>query len=141
MSKRRKNLKRLAKYLESLPACYPNFDMGSYNEDSLIDSECQTVACAIGHGPYIGISVLDCYYDGTRDIDWARYCQKNFAESRPGEPTVEWLFSYHWAAVDNTPQGAASRIRYFLKHGVPWGFSLGELSRASFLNWYSRVIL
>lgn len=30
-----------------------------------------------------------------------------------------WLFGSDWAGRDNTPEGAAARIRYYLKHGAP----------------------
>lgn len=37
-----------------------------------------------------------------------------------------WLFGSEWEDVDNTPKGAAKRIRIFLESGVPEAFLEGN---------------
>ncbi len=50
-----------------------------------------------------------------------------------------WMFSGGWYYVDNTPVGAAKRIRYYLKYGnVPLWFKDGRLNlvdKKDFLKW------
>lgn len=123
----RKNLKKLADYLEVLPQDYAHFDMGYYfdSPDSYLEDPweiskkdyhtCGTVACAIGHSPLLfkcgnidswddlarekfGISVSSWMYD---DTEW------------------DFLFSSSWSIVDNTAQGAGKRINWFLENGLP----------------------
>jgi hypothetical protein len=148
-TRQRNNLAKLATYLEQLPADYEHFDMTSYVdhkgdcdifEDKTLERafvqnpkatihNCGTVACAAGHGPAAGIPLrrdervltLD-WWDGTptAEIDWAAYIKRAFGVSQGDDWT--WMFGGDWADVDNTPQGAAKRIRYFLEHGVPEDF-------------------
>lgn len=111
----RSNLRKLATYLESLPAVYKHFDMAIYFRGSrnlTMDSspaECGTVACAAGHGPAAGIKP-NAYY-------WSDYVGRNFTDD-DGD-VYEFLFASSWCEIDNTHQGAAQRIRYFLKFGIP----------------------
>jgi hypothetical protein len=74
------------------------------------DPECKTVACAAGHGPLFGIKKW-------RGENWTEYSHRVFT----GHNWIlwNWLFDGQWAGVDNTPKGAAARIRYALAHGVP----------------------
>ena len=99
----RANLARLADYLETVPQSA--FDMESFEEET----DCGTVACAVGHGPAAGFPkpVLEA---------WTSYSSREFA---PDSPAWDWCFFGRWSETDNTPQGAAARIRYMLEHGVP----------------------
>ena len=126
--KHRDNLAKLADYLAALPADYEHFDMDDYNRDRREGSRrhlyiqdrrygCGTVACAVGHGPAAGIRVYG-------DAVWASYCRRVFGigrnDGRGGvNETFEYLFGSAWTQYDNTPQGAAERIRTFLDSGVP----------------------
>ena len=86
---------------------------------------CGTVACAIGHGPAAGVApqggegwsdyTIRAFGDGENDT--------SDRDTRVGVYT--WAFHEAWAHYDNTPQGAAQRIRYALKHGVPilWDYT------------------
>ena len=77
------NLLKLANHLESLPEDYEHFDMASYFEvedfeegvpsecNSKLLSRCGTVACAVGHGPFIGIKPLE-------DEAWTPYAERVF---------------------------------------------------------------
>lgn len=125
----RKNFELLAAHLENLVPP-PEFSM--YRFTTLSHSadltylatgqlpECGTVACAAGHGPVAGI--LD---PGAQD--WNDYVERNFLEtdefnSLEFSPVYRWCFSCGWTHIDNTPEGAAKRIRYMLDKGIPSGF-------------------
>lgn len=134
------NLSTLATYLEALPPDYAHFDMADYwgltpPVNSVAPDECGTVACAAGHAPAaLGITAAMLTDLGllSRDgIRWNRFIDlfllahpdhgddvpsMSFREQRPD---WAWMFSDRWAAYDNTPAGAAARIRYYLIAGVP----------------------
>jgi len=115
----RENLEKLASYLEELPEDYEHFGMSSYFKNnngvifyvdrSPLAGECGTVACAVGHGPAAGI-------EPSGHENWVGYARRAFDLSTSQE---RWCFSGAWAVIDDTPQGAAKRIRYMLKYGLP----------------------
>lgn len=105
----RTNLRILADYLESeeLKAA---FSMETYSEAGAeYKPVCGSVGCAIGHGPYAGIPKA-------AEEAWAEYTERVFDLDMN---ELRWCFSGLWAKYDNTPQGAAKRIRYLLEHGAP----------------------
>jgi hypothetical protein len=115
------NCRKLAAYLRTLPADYPDFEMSSFTNEGergegyapAYDAPCGTAACAAGHGPRAGIEP-----DG--DEDWESYSERCFAPDSGGENSPwEWCFSGSWYRVDNTVHGAAARIKYMLTRGVP----------------------
>lgn len=110
----RANLEKLAAYLEGLPDDYDHFDMGCYHSQSAgLTKEvasCGAVACAVGHGLAAGIPSMP------EDWDWGRYSHRAFT---PAGGFWIWCFSYDWEHVDNTPHGAAKRIRWLLEKGLP----------------------
>ena len=136
------NLLTLAQYLFNLPTEYSNFNMRNYvvveNTENtwlygsavIIDpleydrfltavnnktAGCGTVACAIGHGPAAGISI------NSDDSDWYEYSHRfiNNDISDIANVMWDWCFSSNWENYDNTAHGAAKRILYLLKHGLP----------------------
>jgi len=130
----RENLDKLATYLENLPADYSAFNMAHYFITDGITSEkefaeieakyarenggvgkCGAVACAVGHGPSAGVLFDEFDFSPTigryRTADWTTYVEK-FCTN--GSPEWEFMFGGGWAYHDNTPQGAAKRIRYTL---------------------------
>jgi hypothetical protein len=123
----RKNLKKLADYLLKLPENYKGFDMGVYFHDSSTDDyiasqadhakhTCNTVGCAIGHGPAIkGMKAHKHEY-------WHDYVLRVCGFD---EESIEynWCFEMEWERFDNTPKGAAIRIQMLLDSGVPKEFS------------------
>lgn len=93
---------------------------------------CGTVACALGHGPAAGVPVGRLFlnraslaYSG---IDWDKYAKVRFGINREdqgyqNDGTFRWqcgnklwqfLFGPYWEETDNTPHGAAARIRFVL---------------------------
>lgn len=138
----RRNLTKLADYLEGLPKGYRHFDMFDFitpsdeADESVIThyalhnggvASCGTVACALGHGPAAGVLFRreELSFGAP---DWWRYA-KRFVEDDEC-PEFDWAFGSEWRDVDNHHWGAAARIRYLLKHGAPEGFKYGDASRS-----------
>ena len=116
-TKHKTNLLKLADYLDTLPDDYENFDMGEYMQDEYGETVwikeqnkpvCGTVACAVGHGPAAGIRVYG-------DADWEAYADRVFGEI-PYED-FQYMFGSEWSHYDNTPKGAAARIRTYVALG------------------------
>lgn len=119
----RLNLEKLATYLES-GILQGKFDMEVFADGECYpayrpEANCGSVGCAVGHGPYAGIPIF-------LDEDWFDYAQRVFGVSLSDQADWEWLFDPQWNTLDNTPQGAAARIRWFLKNGLP-------------SNWYEQL--
>lgn len=110
------NLTTLANYLERVSP--DAFDMGKFSVDKhgkelgLHVHECGTVACAVGWGPAAGFPPLP------SDEFWTNYSHRVFG-LYAGDAAWDWCFGWQWGGVDNTPTGAAKRIRYLIKRGVP----------------------
>lgn len=114
----RENLEKLAAYLAT-GATRMQFDMSVYcvsdDDDVLpIKHNCGTIGCAAGHGPSAGLK-------GKRGEDWGEYCERVFGISQ-NEDAWKWCFDCRWELADNTPEGAAARIRWMLEKGVPNNF-------------------
>jgi hypothetical protein len=127
--KHKDNLLKLAAYLETLPDDYEQFDMTGYMMardghywDSLEIEErskpvCGTVACAVGHGPAAGIRLYG-------DHSWEDYSDRVFGEFEDTPSCWDYMFSSIWSEIDNTPKGAAARIRKYVALGhAPEGWS------------------
>jgi len=141
----RTNLLRLAQYLDTLPTDYSHFDMKFYVQNGGIQggfdpinishlSDCGTVACAVGHAPSIpGL-------EAAPRERWDGYVSRVFG-IRTEEYDEEFLFMFGsgWADVDNTPAGAAKRIRYFLNHGVPDDFDCDDSDLTPFVELYANA--
>lgn len=106
------NFEKLASYL-LLGNLKAKFNMGQYSESQdflYIESDCGSIGCAIGHGPYSGIQKFNIE-------SWGEYSSRVFGISIWSDTIDAWdfLFGPDWVEIDNTPQGAAKRIQYFLK--------------------------
>jgi len=102
----RANLTMLADYLEG-GKLKADFDMTLYSWDGWSAPDCGSAGCAVGHGPHAGILKL-------KSEDWDNYAERVFISK---QSEWQWCFSSMWRQIDNTPQGAAKRIRCLLKHG------------------------
>ena len=125
----RRNLDKLATYLEGLPEDYQHFDMLSWlrscGDDAAVIAyvrknggvdKCGTAACAVGHGPAAGVLFrTDDLFCG--DPDWPAYCRRFVPSRRSSE--FYWAFGSAWKYYDNHHWGAAARVRFLLKHGKP----------------------
>lgn len=120
----RKDLTLLAEYLEKLPENYENFDMDKFerkgrllSEVVTLDNLCDTAGCAVGHAPFVqGIS------RPKENEWWGEYSDRiTFDEnllvykSEEHKDLWDFLFGSNWVCIDNTPRGAARRIRAVLK--------------------------
>lgn len=129
----RSNLAKLSAYLRT-QAKPEHFHMAAYfcqledlekltdlEMDAIVDipvydagnpATCGSAACALGHGPAAGITVPP-----TVRL-WWDYAFECFGIRAA---SFEWnfVFGADWCSFDNTHQGAADRIDYYLEHGVP----------------------
>jgi hypothetical protein len=106
----RENLQKLADYLLS-DKLQADFSMAQYYSltSGPLSTNCGTVGCAIGHGPYAGIEKI-------QGETWGEYSDRVFVESTED---FLYMFGYSWRYVDNSPTGAAKRILFFLQNGLP----------------------
>ena len=129
----RENLNRLADHLWNLPRSRTRFDMEQYADirgsdcrvatpgqfRAVIDRypSCNTVACAAGH-----LVMLEGVSPPRRGEEWSGYILRLTGIDIEGPRTMavfHWLFHANWSSVDNTPRGAAQRIWWFLRYGLP----------------------
>jgi len=123
----KKNLLKLADYLDTVKK--EKFHMKEFraNEEliglwcsdpgfkSLVPS-CGTAACALGHAPALFPRIWkqkladETYYSGL--------CRQVFGVWEYSDAWT-WCFDSGWSKRDNTPKGAAKRIRYMVENGVP----------------------
>jgi hypothetical protein len=89
-------LEQLADYLDTVPQ--EEFSMWDYK------------TCVIGHA----CRLFGCTLAGARDL------LRNLSIGDLGinNPKYVFICGAEWANIDNTPQGAAGRIRYCMNHGV-----------------------
>lgn len=105
------NLRKLAVYLLSNKLVC-GFDMRYFCSQG--ETDCDTAACAAGHGPYAGM------YKNMVE-SWTGYVERVFNMHGESDAYL-WCFASGWVDTDNTPQGAAKRILYMLEHGVPLNY-------------------
>jgi hypothetical protein len=135
------NLLTLASYLDTLPDDYERFCMSYFlntldpeevEEPALLEKmhnyqlhnggvPCGTVACAVGHGPAAGLLMTE---DEANDLTgvWVHYAERVFGMDRFNREFY-FLFGANWTDYDNTPKGAAARIRYVVAGGEVPNFS------------------
>jgi hypothetical protein len=87
------------------------FSMQTYCEKT----NCGTVACSLGLGPYFVLSKR------IRE-SWNEYSTRVFGIE--GDFWF-WCFGGTWTVIDNTQHGAGKRIKYMLARGVPGEFRMG----------------
>ena len=110
----------MADYLETVPQ--EAFSMHFFRDDvPSHDIQCKSVGCAIGHCVHLDPNpdqIPRCP-DGSIDfMDWSF----KFTGIM-GYDMWSYLFSSVWYDLDNTPKGAAARIRYVVENRLPKTFS------------------
>jgi len=110
----KENLKLMADYIETIPQ--EKFDMERFRTGEIKHHECDSVGCVIGHCTVLDKNPLPLHKSG--DIAFYAW-SKEFTGLPSLSPDWQYLFSSEWETVDNTPVGAASRIRHFLENGLP----------------------
>jgi hypothetical protein len=97
------------------------FDMADYRHEH---DSCGTVACAAGWGPIAGIAKRH-KFGG-----WLPYCAEAFgagvADLGGNYELHRYLFGGDWCYVDQSPEGAANRIRTVLADGIPLDWDEGD---------------
>jgi len=76
--------------------------------------DCGSVMCSLGYAALCFPRIA-----GMHD-KWNEFCNDVFGIVS-GDIEWEFLFGTEWTYIDNTITGAADRIIYFLKHGIPDG--------------------
>jgi hypothetical protein len=78
-----------------------------------VTNDCGTAACACGHATYL----IEPKNPGE---SFSAYSRRVFGlEPEEIGEEWDWCFGSGWSFTDNTPQGAADRIEWLLKHGLP----------------------
>jgi len=116
----KKLLLRMADHIETIPQ--EDFDMGRFRaDDDRTSISCNSVGCALGHCLHL-FSKEQIEYDLHEEIDFFRTAKHlDLTNSE-----WKWCFSGDWCYKDNTPKGAAKRIRMLAN---------GEVSRAWLIEW------
>ena len=112
----RENLSRMADYIETV--LQRNFNMRRFRTGQRTAHECGSVGCVIGHCTILDKRPLPILRSGDIDFDeWSEH----FTGLDWFYDKDEWayLFSSDWETIDNTPTGAAKRIRYLIENGLP----------------------
>lgn len=120
----RTNLIKLANYFSQHKKLKADFDMHEYCEYShfIMSTNCGSIGCAIGHGPYAGIDKYANEY-------WREYSERVFGIDICSR-LWDFLFSSAWTDVDNTKIGVVRRINYVLKNGhIPDDFNTCDISK------------
>jgi hypothetical protein len=129
----RQNLLKLAAHLEKKPSLWRRllrvkFSMHTYaanpriNRYDLYPEEllearrcprhyCGTVMCALGEAVLL-------FPNETKLLEFSHVARELF-DIPAWSDSWDWLFHSNWEAVDNTREGVASRIRWYLEHGLP----------------------
>lgn len=140
------NLSKLATFLDELPEDYRQFGMADFTNQWMSPEElkqyqtdptynpCGSAACAVGHAPAAGIKVdpstiTQQILDGYSTDIWDAYVQAAFG-IKFDSTAFEFMFGGGWADHDNTPKGAAARIRYVVANNnipdIPTGWNSRE---------------
>jgi len=110
----KENLNRMADYIETISP--ERFDMLEFRTGGKKNHECDSVGCVLGHCTILDKNPLRLDLEDRIDFDaWSR----EFTGLPSFSPDWQYLFSGLWTAADNTPTGAAKRIRYVLEKGAP----------------------
>lgn len=110
------NLKRMADHLKTVPQA--KFSMRCGHEAYMpktVNKKCTDTNCIIGNCLHLDPHVSDETLLETNYWGWAVQFTGLFYQSR----SWNWIFHFEWGKVDNTPTGAAMRIEWLLKHGIP----------------------
>lgn len=107
------NLIRLADFLSKMTDT-SGFQMDRFADhiytnypQNLFTTQCGSIGCGIGHGTKIGIRKYE-------TETWEEYGDRCFAQK---SNVYEYLFHSNWVNIDNTPEGVANRIWWYLRRG------------------------
>lgn len=114
----KENLLKIANYIETIPQ--EMFDMETYRYGDMRTVECDSVGCVIGHSTVLFPEIVG-NHRVKNDVLWKdQILFRDFSEEVTGLEDIEWgwCFSNAWSYIDNTPTGAAKRIRMLVNGEV-----------------------
>jgi hypothetical protein len=108
----RENLGRMAAHIRTIPK--EMFDMYSFRRGQSETPECDSVGCVIGHCTVLDPEPLP------RDVfGHIAFVTWSYGFTGLTDDEWGWCFSGGWSGTDNTTEGAALRIEWLLKNGLP----------------------
>jgi hypothetical protein len=119
------NLEKIANLIEGIPPKY--FNMFNFIHQEYIGDKIITVGNTIGHATILDVYNIQKNFKPKGVVDylsWSEYFTGLSAESEEWE----WCFSPKWVKYDNTPTGAAKRIKILIENGLPenWKHNLNN---------------
>jgi len=115
----------MADYIRTVPP--EKFDMFDYRIDAESKKEhlCNSVGCVIGHCTALDNEIdLPRLSDGLIDFDtWSEFFTGLYIGNEEGFGMWYWCFASTWSKTDNTPEGAALRIEWLIKKGLPKNYA------------------
>jgi len=114
----KENLLKMANHIEKVEQAH--FDMVCYRTNET--KNCNSVACVVGHCvDLVPEESLPREYNGN-----IAYGPWSVDFTGISGNAWNWCFGSYWAGIDNTPLGAAKRIRYLVENGLPenWEYQM-----------------
>ena len=112
----KENLQKMADYIRTVPQ--EKFGMQMYRSTYQATPECSSVGCVIGHCTILATEPLPMMVGHEDRIDFENWSQQ-FTGLDFERDEWEWCFGGRWVEGDNTPEGAALRIEWLIKNGLP----------------------
>ncbi len=110
----KENLQRMADYIRTINPS--NFSMEFWRNGQEQKPECDSVGCVIGHCTVLDAENIENFIQPNGKIDFDEW-SNHFTGIQSAE--WYWCFDADWYYRDNTPEGAARRIEWLIKNGVP----------------------
>lgn len=128
----KENLLKLADFLDTVKPEAFDIELYSNGDREAIDPAaiCGTVACALGWGPMVIPPTKDDFL--LFEFHWPAYCRRAFGIGSYTD-AWHWCFDSAWGPLDNTPTGAAKRIRYLVERGVPHNWTAQTLGDVPYM--------
>lgn len=110
------NLLKMADLVEKIPE--EKFCMREYK------TECGSIGCVLGYCTTLDMAGFMACADA--EDPYGTWSEK-FTGLDGSSQEWMYMFASYWYWTDNTPQGAAARIRYVVKNGIP-------------VDWYAQMM-
>jgi len=116
---KRENLQLMANHIKT-NVKQENFDMEKYRGFfDTINPVCGSVGCTVGTCTVLDVeNVIKNFINYDGEIEFTAWSE-DFTGLLGVEYEWDWCFGAAWRAADNTPTGAALRIEWLLKYGLP----------------------
>ena len=119
----KENLQRMADYIRTIPQ--ELFDMSNYRctnieeGGNISEPICNSVGCVLGHCTVLDAGNIRQILKTDLVLSYEAWAEQFTGMARQRDNPATWLYCFGsaWAYEDNTPEGAANRIEYVIKHG------------------------